>query len=199
MLSVASVVSVAAVGVGISTQTHARTDSAPYQLAEKMGAFEIREYPELALVSTPMAGEKGMNSAFSRLFRYISGDNAAREKISMTTPVFMDRGKSTRTMSFVMPQDISHRVPGPLSDAVKSEVRPAGRWLVYRYSGFGTETRADSAVQKLRNFAAEKHLATQGEPVVAYYDPPWAIPFLRRNEVMMQLADTHLSETPGSR
>ena len=32
-------------------------------------------------------------------------------------------------------------------------------------------------------------LKAAGEPTVAFYNPPWSLPFLRRNEYLIQLAD----------
>jgi hypothetical protein len=34
----------------------------------------------------------------------------------------------------------------------------------------------------------KKNLKAEGEPVFAYYDPPWTLPFMRRNEVMLRVA-----------
>ncbi len=66
-------------------------ESAPYRVLESDGKFELRDYPALAVVETPMRGDSG--SSFQRLFRYISGLNTGDQKIAMTTPVFMDGGE----------------------------------------------------------------------------------------------------------
>ena len=35
--------------------------------------------------------------------------------------------------------------------------------------------------------AADKKLATVGEPLLAFYNPSWTLPFFRRNEIMLEL------------
>jgi hypothetical protein len=50
--------------------------------------LEIRHYPKLAIATTSMADPTG-NNAFGQLFRYISGNNTTKQKIPMTTPVFI--------------------------------------------------------------------------------------------------------------
>ena len=65
---------------------------APYDIAEQDGPFEIRTYPRLILVTTPMRPgiDTDKDNSFGRLFDYISGANVSAEKIAMTAPVFMD-------------------------------------------------------------------------------------------------------------
>src|SRR4051812_7893305 len=77
-------------------------ESAEYKLLKRSGSFEIRDYPALTLVSTPMtASDPTDDDSFRRLFGYIGGANEAEVKISMTTPVFSDLAGTNRQMSFV--------------------------------------------------------------------------------------------------
>ena len=51
--------------------------SAPYQVVRSDGYFELRIYPALVFVETPV---RGSNDSFMRLFRFIGGNNAAKQK-----------------------------------------------------------------------------------------------------------------------
>ncbi|HAH44232.1 MAG TPA: SOUL heme-binding protein, partial [Planctomycetaceae bacterium] len=66
-------------------------ESARYTVIETDGPCEIREYPDLMLVSTDSKAQPvDQDGRFMRLFRYIDGANQQEQKVSMTTPVFMD-------------------------------------------------------------------------------------------------------------
>lgn len=172
---------------GCST-TRVGYESAPYQLVRAEGDFEIRDYPALALVETPMAGD-GDNPSFGRLFRFISGNNEAGQKISMTTPVFMDGAATSRSMAFVMPAKLElARVPKPTDVAVGVREFPPGRFAVLRVSGRRTATNEAQALTRLQTWMAAQGLSASSQPVYAYFDPPWTPPFLRRNEVMLRIA-----------
>ena len=70
-------------------------ESAEYKVLLSEGKFEVREYPELKVVSTAMdPASKERDGRFMKLFRYIDGENAASQKVAMTTPVFMTPGSS---------------------------------------------------------------------------------------------------------
>jgi hypothetical protein len=154
------------------------------------GPFEIRDYGELFLVSTPMK-KRGSDGSFMKLFRFISGANDRSEKIPMTAPVLMT-GPESGMMSFVMPADPdTHGVPAPLSPELSVTCKPAGRYAVYRFGGSGKPAASEAAAAKLLEWAARRNLATDGSPLFAYYDPPWTLWFLRRNEVLVRLAPGH--------
>jgi DNA gyrase inhibitor GyrI len=161
-------------------------ESAPYRVARRDGKFEVRDYPALLVAETPM---RGADNSFMRLFHFIGGENTARQKIAMTTPVFMsDPAGPNATMAFVLPARLgTNAVPEPTAPGVTVKQIPAGRFAVLRFSGGRSEANATNAVSRLSAWLAQQKLAQAGEPVFAYFDPPWTPPFLRRNEVMFRL------------
>jgi len=171
--------------------TKEKYGSPDYKVVEKEGSFEIRDYPELTLVSTPMQ-KRGEDGSFVKLFRFISGRNDRSQKISMTTPVLMT-GTESGTMSFVMPKIVANQgVPAPSNPDVAVTMRAAARYAVYRFSGSSKPAPSEAASKKLLAWAAAKNLPVSGSPIYAYYNPPWTPGFMRRNEVFVPLK----SETP---
>ena len=160
------------------------SESAPYRVVSRDGKFELRDYPALAVVETAMGADSG--SSFQRLFRYISGGNAAEQKIPMTTPVFMGGGESRRSMSFVLPENLES-APAPEDPAVRLAGIPGGRFAVFGFSGSRSPEAEAAALQKLRSWMTTRRLASSGEPLFGYFDPPWTPSFLRRNEVMLRV------------
>jgi DNA gyrase inhibitor GyrI len=162
--------------------------SAPYQVARKEGKFELRDYPALVVVEAPM---RGANDSFRRLFRYIGGQNAAAEKISMTTPVFMAGETTNATMAFVLPQKMSlDRAPQPAGAELRVREIAAGKFAVLRFSGRRKAANEARALAQLEAWLSQQNLKQEGGPVYGYFDPPWTPPFLRRNEVMLRVAAT---------
>jgi len=165
--------------------TRSRSESAPYEVVRTDGDFEVRKYPELVVVETP---RRDGDNSFGRLFRYISGDNTAAQKISMTTPVFMAGESTNATMAFVLPQ--GKPAPQPKGADVTVKTLPAGTFAVFRYSGRRNARREAEALARLTAWQQRENLPAAGAPVYGYFDPPWTPPFLRRNEVMVPVAVT---------
>ncbi len=163
-----------------------------YRVVERAEGIEVRDYPRLVLVGVSASGKKGDDGAFMRLFRYISGRNEAGAKIPMTTPVLMrsESGEGGRAMAFVMPSDmVEKEVPKPSDDALRSSVRLAGRYVVLRDSGWWKPQDEERAAASVKRWAEGRGLRLEGEPEVAYYDPPWTLGPLRRNELLWRVAD----------
>ncbi len=160
--------------------------TAPYHVVQTDGKFELRDYPVLVVAETPM---HGADSAFMRLFHFIGGRNAMQQKIAMTTPVFMNHTTSTNaTMAFVMPEKLgTNGVPPPTETAVVIKQVPAGRFAVLRFSGWRSKKNSAAALAQLTAWLAQEKVVPTGEPVFAYFDPPWTLPFWRRNEVMLRV------------
>ena len=197
MMSSAMVVVLAIAGLlGWNLIARGGYESAEYKVVESDGKFEVREYPDLMLAATKTKLEaQGRDGSFMKLFRYISGANENQQKISMTTPVFMD-GKdagSSVQMGFVMPKDVAAQgVPKPTGEQVDVRKRAGGRFAVVRFSGQLNSKSAKESEAKLRAWMNSKGLvadeSTQGSGVeTAGYDPPFTPGPLRRNEVLIRL------------
>jgi DNA gyrase inhibitor GyrI len=172
--------------------TRAGYESAPYQVLGSRGKFELREYPALTVVETRIAGGgKGSDGSFNRLFRFIAGGNDAKQKIAMTTPVFMSSGDSYGTMAFVMPAKMrTGEVPNPSDSSLTVRESAAGRFAVFRFSSGRNAKNEGESLEKLRAWMKHERLKESSLPIYGYFDPPWTPGFLRRNEVMVRIEST---------
>ena len=204
MVYVCTIAALVVIGVLVFNRTtRAGYESAEYRVIETDGKFEVREYPDLMLASTTTKIDaQGRDGSFMKLFRYISGDNQSEQKISMTTPVFMEKDASEAQMGFVMPKEVAvEGVPVPTSEGVAIRKRTGGRFAVIRFSGRLNEKLAKESETKLRAWMKSKNL-TPAETSAseagtdtpdstnvesASYDPPFTPGPLRRNEVLIRL------------
>lgn len=182
------------VGSGLlafSVTARAGYESASYKVIETDGNIEIREYPDLVLVSTPASfAAQGNDGSFMKLFRYISGNNQSEQKIAMTTPVFMEpeTPESKGQMGFVMPQRVADAgAPTPKADDVAIRTRTGGRFAVIRFSGVMNSKRAEEQDVILRGWLNARGLESAETAERAGYDPPFMPGPLRRNEVLIRL------------
>lgn len=165
-------------------------ESPEYRVEASEGSYEIREYPEMVVASTPMKSmQPEGDESFMRLFRYISGANESDQKIAMTTPVLMTDEEETGTMSFIVPRElVDAGVPEASHGEVRIETIQGGRFAAFRYSGNRDPEQTETAKEKLMEWVRERDLETAGPPIVAGYDPPFTPPFLKRNEILIRLA-----------
>ncbi|MFN7565371.1 MAG: SOUL family heme-binding protein [Prosthecobacter sp.] len=170
-----------------ASNTRAATETPEYRVIRTDDKFEIRDYPALSLATSPMAAD-GMNGGFGNLFRFITGTTETKEKIEMTSPVLLSNTTESKTLSFIMPQaTVSKGVPKPAGNAVSLTSLPATRFAVLRFPGSRNAENEKNAIASLRAWMTEQKLTGKGEPLFAYYDPPWTpIPF-RRNEVLIRI------------
>ncbi len=190
-LSLAGAVCLAG-GLGLTRGSY---ESPDYEVVAERDGFEVRHYAAMAVVSTEMADDAGRrerDDRFMRLFRYIDKGNADQEKIAMTTPVFMDAG-GTGSMSFVIPKEVdAGGAPKPEDDGVFLDSIDSGKFAALRFRGGSRDRDAEqAAIAKLRKSveAAGLKIADGAAPLLAYYDPPWTPRALRRNEVLLRLAE----------
>ncbi len=178
------VVGGAAILAGCQT-TRSHYASAPYKVVRADGKFEVRDYPALTIVETKSPSDA--DNSFMRLFGFITGKNDSKQKIAMTTPVFMSGNDSNRTMAFVMPANMKpDQVPKPADSSVTMREMSGGQFAVLRYSGGRNAKNETQMLEQLRTWMSAQGLNVLSPPMYGYFDPPWTLPFLRRNEVMLQ-------------
>ncbi|MDF0593788.1 heme-binding protein [Methanotrichaceae archaeon M04Ac] len=158
----------------------------PYQVIETLdNGVEIREYSRQIWAITP---EDDRNRGFARLFMYISGENDGEVKIDMTAPVVTGAAGDEPFIAFVMPEGLElEDTPRPRDGEVKIEVVEARRMAAIAFSGYATEERQKRYLTILEETLRDRGIDAQGDPVLMQYNDPWTPPFMRRNEVGVEV------------
>ena len=189
------------------------TEEPKFESLRTEGKIEIRRYVPVIVAETFVDGD--MDSASSRGFQliagYIFGKNERiamtapvvaepqgnSEKIAMTVPVSIepqsaDDGKMAGAqrwrIHFVMPSQYTlATLPKPLNPQVQLREIPAKTFAALSYSGINTESTAQEKTGELLEWLKAQHIETIGNPQLARYNPPWTLPFLRRNEILQEI------------
>jgi len=185
---------------GIRTVEEAR-----YRTVVKEGRFHVREYADAVIAETVVDEDYGRagNVAFRRLAGYIFGGNKSRakiamtapvlqqktsEKIPMTAPVLQEKSGQGWRMTFVLPAKYTLQdAPEPSDPKVVIKAGKGRKVAVVRYSGWLSAASMERTAAKLRSWLEQKKYKAVSEPRLAAYDPPWTVPFLRRNEVHIDI------------
>jgi hypothetical protein len=170
-----------------------------YAVVEQLDrGVEIRSYEGRLAVETDARGQ-GDGEAFGRLFRYITGANGTGGRIAMTAPVEaggqriamtvpVEQGQGG-TMRFFLPREVAEAgAPEPTEAGVRLVTVPRERIAALRFSGRATPEVRTEQERILADVLAKAARQTDGPTFFMGYDPPFAIPFLRRNEVAVRLA-----------
>jgi hypothetical protein len=114
--------------------------------------------------------------------------NDESEKISMTVPVINQGDSQERRVSFVMPSKYTlETIPKPNSDLVELIEVPEKKVAVLRYGWYTNERRIKEKTNLLLNKLQEDSVEFIGEASSALYNPPFSIPFLLRNEILINI------------
>ena len=169
------------------------------------GNIEIRDYAQMIVAETDVAGERddAISKGFRIIANYIFGNNSATqkvpmtapvtqqgsEKIAMTAPVTQQGEGNTWKVRFIMPSSYSmETLPKPSNPTVELKEDPAKRFVVIRFAGLGGDENLKHHTNELNDFIMAKNLTPQSPPTYAFYNPPWTLPFLRRNEVLIEIS-----------
>jgi hypothetical protein len=191
--------------IALPTLARAKTAEPPFTSVVRDGNFEIRDYAAQVVAEVSVAGGRGdpANQGFRPLAGYIFGGNVPQAKIAMTAPVTRQQGTQIAMTSpvtrqaagavwkirFIMPAGSTlATMPRPNDPNVRLLEEPGKRYAVIRFSGFGEEAAVTRKTAELNTFLARRRLTPIGKPVFAQYDPPWTLPFMRRNEVWLEVA-----------
>ena len=170
-----------------------------YAVVERLErGVEIRDYEGRVAVETDARGQQD-GEAFGRLFRYITGANGGAARIAMTTPV-ETRGRliamtvpveqgAAGTMRFYLPRKVVEAgAPEPTEPGVRLARIPPERLAVLRFSGSATAEAREHQSRILTEVLGRAAVGKPAQPPFFMgYDPPFSVPFLRRNEVAVRL------------
>jgi hypothetical protein len=175
-----------------------------YQVVESSGNIEIRDYAPMIVAEVVMPGERrdAIGKGFRIIADYIFGNNTAAQKVPMTAPVTQQNSEkiamtapvtqqgdgNTWKVRFIMPSGYRmETLPKPNNPAVRLKGIAAKRYAVSRFSGVAGEDSLKLRTKELNEWFRTKNLTPVSGPVYAFYNPPWTLPFLRRNEVMVEI------------
>jgi hypothetical protein len=199
-------IGVAALLAGLAvavTVARAETEEPRFTVAERIGEVEIRQYDNRLAADVVVSGneEDARSAGFRLLADYIFGNNTSRtsiamtapvaqqaarnEKIPMTAPVAQTRGpgNSWRVRFFMPSKYTLATLPKPNNPAVQIVEVPGETMAVLRFSNSRDAEHVHEKTTELMRTIAPSRWLPSGDPVAWFYDPPWTLPFFRRNEV----------------
>lgn len=162
-----------------------------YKTLIKEDNYEIREYVSYNVAQTEiksnLEGSSGEN--FQTLADYIFGKNESKKEIPMTSPVIQFENGEYSAMQFTMPSEYKlEDLPLPKNDKIELKKVPSKTLAVIKYSWGDSAEKRNENYQKLKNWIQSKDkYVMNGDPFYAGYNPPWTIPFLKRNEVLISV------------
>jgi hypothetical protein len=180
-------------------------EQAQYSVLLEDGAIQIRQYKGFIVAETTVEAEYKESSSigFRRLAGYIFGKNKrdetiamtapvlqeeTGEKISMTAPVVQEKIGTNWRMSFVMPAKYTmDTLPAPIDPNVVLREIQGKKVAAITYRGLLSEENIEKKSKALEGWLEDKGYTIISQPRSAGYDPPWTIPFLRRNEVLIDI------------
>ena len=183
-------------------------DEPDFNSTFKDNNLEIREYAPKILAQVSVNGDfdEASSNGFKLLADFIFGNNISADgssKIDMTAPVVMEplsqiinmtapvvtEGNNNEwIVSFIMPKEYSlSTLPKPNNKNIIISSVPAEKYAVIVFSGLVRKSNYDEQVSLLEKFILKRKLKTIGLVQIARYNPPWTLPFFRRNELMIRV------------
>lgn len=173
-----------------------------YKVLLKEDQYEIRSYPPALIAKVTVDGpyKDARSKAFKILAGYIFGKNKGENSISMTSPVEIKK-ESTKiamtspveikkesnkyTMAFFMPKKYTlETLPKAIDTRIIFEMSNPKIVASLQYSGSNTKAMSEEKSLELRDWINKipEYKSTKGYSFLGY-NPPWTLPFMRRNEV----------------
>jgi hypothetical protein len=200
------------------------TKEPPFQLVKSGVTYEVRKYGDIFAAEINMTN-KDSNAAFRALARYIGAfgepENSCPTKvgaarpiamtapvitapacraIAMSAPVMSNFSNERIVMQFVLPDEFKAKsdIPTPLNPQIQLLTIPGRVVAVKKFSGWYSDEVGKSYFEELKISLENDDIIDKGsEPEwsVAQYHPPFTLPFLRRNEIWIDIDESRLLNT----
>jgi DNA gyrase inhibitor GyrI len=180
-----------------------------YEVLSAHKGYEIRQYQSHILAEVKVTGtyKESVNQGFRKIADYIFGNNTASGSIAMTAPVLHEKqtasekipmtspvlhGKTVETgsytVAFVMPSSYTlETLPKPNNPDVTVRVVPPKKYAALRFRGYAPEGKVARKMEAMLALLKQDNITPVGSPSVAQYNPPWTPPFMRHNEVLVEV------------
>jgi hypothetical protein len=183
------------------------TEEPAHTLEEQVNGVEIRRYGPRIAAQTTVSGSQeaaARSAGFRRLAGYIFGANQGNAKMAMTAPVTQHIQQQRRRQTIAMTAPVSqtsgpdgawvirffmpaewtmNTLPAPTDPSVELVEVAAETVAALRFSGDRDPRAVASRTAELLRELENSAWKPSGAPVAWFYDPPWTVPFRRRNEV----------------
>ena len=186
------------------------TEQPSYTASQQSGPIEVRQYGAMVAAEVSVAGDRetASSAGFRALAGYIFGGNSGKKSIAMTAPVVQAqaqaKGQSIAmtapvmqsgdgkewTVRFIMPKAMTmQNLPTPNNPQVKLVPLKPASFAAIRFSGSTREADIQRQTKLLQDYMAARSMKAAGPASLARYDPPWTPSMMRRNEIMIPIAN----------
>ena len=175
-----------------------------YKVIQTEQNIEIRQYEPMIIAEVEVDGkrEDAIREGFRLIADYIFGNNTVQrdiamtapvqqqesQKIAMTAPVQQQSTGRSWQISFVMPSKYSmETLPEPKNDRVRLKEILTKKFVVIEFSCTNSNENVTKHENQLMNYIEANQIKIIDSPKYAFYNAPWTLPFMRRNEVMIEI------------
>jgi len=161
-----------------------------YHVISSQENIEIRKYNPMIIALVEVQGERkeAIKGGFKILADYIFGNNKSKEDIPMTAPVRQQKFQENWQISFIMPSEYNmETLPQPNNKNISLKELPSKKYIVINFSGMISDQNIALHEEKLKKYTLENEMHILSSPIYAFYNPPWTLPFMRRNEIMIEI------------
>lgn len=204
MKILASVIVLTFVGFLIGSEVINNVEQPKYEVLSQKNNIEIRQYEPNLIAEVKKTGNRkeAISAGFKDLADFIFGNNKSSDKISMTAPVQQSAGESISMtapvqqlkhndewlISFVMPSKYQKsNLPLPNNPNVKIIEIPSKKYAAIVFSGTNSNENVYKHEKELEKYIKENALIATGVSKYAFYNHPLTLPFMRRNEVLIEI------------
>ena len=165
--------------------------------------FEIRRYEPVIIAQTAVDGNysAATRKGFDRLTEYVSGNNLAKQtvsvdapvsvsndeklpKIALTLPYFEEYIGGRWLVSVAMPESYQlETLPKPVDSSITFKILPRLKTAVIKFSGSKSESSVSRNTTLLNQWISNNKLSPTSAARSVVYDSPLTVPVLRRHEI----------------
>jgi len=176
-----------------------------YRVIEQNSKYEIRQYHPYIAMQVEVEdtnGNEALNQGFRILAKYIFGGNQSKKSIAMTAPVMSKSGETIAMTAPVMetkegnkmlvtftapPEYTLETLPKPNDQRIKFNVVESKKMAAYRFSWYYNKERMERKKKVFLNILKQDGKKILGVPSFAGYNGPGTIPFLIKNEILIEI------------